>query len=103
MAFAELGTVVPRSGAEYAYFQETFSGMHPYWGRLPSFVCSWIYIMVLKPAEVAVLVLTFAEYTIEPIAGMIGYHNMSYYHQQTLKKLIGILTLGEYNTISYSY
>ncbi|XP_072930202.1 b(0,+)-type amino acid transporter 1-like isoform X2 [Epargyreus clarus] len=40
--------------------------MHKFWGPLPSFICAWIYVMILRPAEVAVIVMTFAEYAVEP-------------------------------------
>lgn len=66
LSFAELGTVLGKSGAEYAYFQEAFSNAHKYWGPLPSFICAWIYVVILRPAEVAIIVMTFAEYTIQP-------------------------------------
>lgn len=96
LAFAELGTVVQRSGAEYAYFMDSFGPLHPFWGNLPAFLASWIYVVVLRPAEVAVIVLTFAEYFCQPILDalcikdfIIGDH---------LKKLVAILALG---TITY--
>ncbi|CAH2234897.1 jg23508 [Pararge aegeria aegeria] len=60
LSFAELGTVVGKSGAEYAYFQAAFGKMHKFWGPLPSFICAWIYVVILRPAEVAIIVLTFA-------------------------------------------
>ncbi|KAJ0173834.1 hypothetical protein K1T71_010983 [Dendrolimus kikuchii] len=66
LSFAELGTVVGKSGAEYAYFQEAFGKTHRYWGPLPSFICAWIYVVILRPAEVAIIVMTFAEYAIQP-------------------------------------
>lgn len=66
LSFAELGTVVGKSGAEYAYFQEAFGKTHKYWGPLPSFICAWIYVVILRPAEVAIIVMTFAEYAIQP-------------------------------------
>ncbi|XP_063831563.1 b(0,+)-type amino acid transporter 1-like [Ostrinia nubilalis] len=68
LSFAELGTVVGKSGAEYAYFQEAFGNTHKYWGPLPSFICAWIYVVILRPAEVAIIVMTFAEYAIQPFS-----------------------------------
>jgi solute carrier family 7 (L-type amino acid transporter), member 9/15 len=44
LCFAELGTVVPRSGAEYAYLIEAFAKTDKFWGPLPSFVCAWVYV-----------------------------------------------------------
>ncbi|KAM3958858.1 b(0,+)-type amino acid transporter 1 [Aphomia sociella] len=66
LSFAELGTVVNKSGAEYSYFQEAFGKTHKFWGPLPSFICAWIYVMILRPAEVAIIVMTFAEYAMQP-------------------------------------
>lgn len=66
LSFAELGTVVGKSGAEYSYFQEAFGNTHKYWGPLPAFICAWIYVVILRPAEVAIIVMTFAEYAIQP-------------------------------------
>ncbi|XP_043287112.1 b(0,+)-type amino acid transporter 1-like [Venturia canescens] len=92
LAFAELSTVVPRSGAEYAYFVEAFGPLHKWGGQVPAFVCSWVYVMVLRPAEVAVVILTFAEYSIQPFSSLI--ENLPPESMYSLKKLIGLLALG---------
>lgn len=91
LAFAELSTVVPRSGAEYAYFIEAFGPLHHYAGQIPAFICSWVYVMLLRPAEVAVITLTFAEYSVQPFS---GYLNLPSDSMMSLKKLIAIMTLG---------
>ncbi|CAG9821866.1 unnamed protein product, partial [Phaedon cochleariae] len=67
LAYSELGTLVPRSGSEYAYFVDSFGPLHKFWGNLPAFVYSWIMIVVIRPAEIAVLVLTFSQYLCQPI------------------------------------
>lgn len=92
LAFAELSTVVPRSGAEYAYFIEAFGPLHPYAGQIPAFTCSWIYVMLLRPAEVAVIMLTFAEYSIQPFSGYLD--NLSDDSVATLKKFLAIMGLA---------
>lgn len=92
LAFAELSTVVPRSGAEYAYFIEAFGPLNAYAGQIPAFICSWIYVMLLRPAEVAVIILTFAEYSVQPFSGY--FCNLSDDSTATLKKLIAIIALG---------
>lgn len=84
--------MVPRSGAEYAYFIEAFGPLHAYFGQLPAFTCSWIYVMLLRPAEVAVIILTFAEYSVQPFSGYLS--NLSSDSMATLKKFIAILALG---------
>lgn len=94
LCFAELGTVVPRSGAEYAYLMEAFSKTHTFWGPLPAFVTSWVYVVILRPAEIAVIVLTFAEYFIQPINKLIGLDEAPREEQEHLLKLIAFLALG---------
>ncbi|CAB0037037.1 unnamed protein product [Trichogramma brassicae] len=92
LAFAELSAVVPRSGAEYAYFVEAFSPLHRYLGQLPAFICSWVFVFILRPAEVAVITLTFAEYFVQPFRGYIGEIDEETYGY--VKKMIAILALG---------
>ncbi|KAG7187648.1 hypothetical protein KM043_016706 [Ampulex compressa] len=92
LAFAELSTVVPRSGAEYAYFIEAFSPLHRYAGQIPAFVCSWVYVLLLRPAEVAVVMLTFAEYSVQPFSYYLT--DLPPESMSTLKKLIALLALG---------
>ncbi|XP_069700887.1 b(0,+)-type amino acid transporter 1-like [Periplaneta americana] len=99
LAFAELGTVVPRSGAEYAYFQEAYGGLHRFWGPLPSFICSWVYVVVLRPAEVAVIILTFSEYICQPFAYYMS--DMPAESQEMAKKIIAILGLGLLTYINF--
>ncbi|KAL0105900.1 hypothetical protein PUN28_015965 [Cardiocondyla obscurior] len=92
LAFAELSTVVPRSGAEYAYFIEAFGPLHAYAGQIPAFICSWIYVMLLRPAEVAVITLTFAEYSVQPFSKYLC--GLSVNSMAMLKNLIAIIALG---------
>lgn len=102
LCFAELGTVVPKSGAEYAYLFETFSKQHKFWGPLPAFLCSWVYVVILRPAEIAVIVLTCAEYSIQPLGSLIGLDEMSQEQQLQLTKLIALLGLGIITYINLS-
>nr|XP_023029682.1 b(0,+)-type amino acid transporter 1-like isoform X1 [Leptinotarsa decemlineata] len=67
LAYSELGTLVPRSGSEYAYFVDSFSPLHRFWGPLPAFIYSWIMTVAIRPAEIAVLLLTFSQYLCQPI------------------------------------
>lgn len=55
LCFAELGTLVPRSGADYAYLLEGMQKLHRFWGPLPAFICAWVFVLFLRPAEVAVI------------------------------------------------
>lgn len=94
LAFAELGTVVPKSGGEYSYFLEAYGKLHPFWGPLPAFICSYIYILILRPAEVAVICLTFAEYVLQPLICMSG--GLSEESSAHDKKLIALCALGKW-------
>lgn len=92
LGFAELGTVVPRSGAEYAYFVEAFTPMHDYLGEIPAFICSWIYVLALRPVEVAVVVLTFAEYIVQPFSHYMT--DLSADSMLMVIRLISVMALG---------
>lgn len=85
--------MVPRSGAEYAYILEAYGPLHKYAGNLPAFICSWVYVIILRPAEVAVIILTFAEYSIQPFHGMLP-KGITPETMNTVKKMIALLALG---------
>ena len=60
LAYAELGTMIPKSGGEYAYLLDS---LHPVFAFLFAWVSAWI----LKPSGVAVIALTCAEYVLVPL------------------------------------
>ncbi|KAJ8931213.1 hypothetical protein NQ314_015910 [Rhamnusium bicolor] len=92
LSYAELGTLVPRSGSEYAYFMDSFGPLHKFWGNLPSFVYSWIMIVIIRPAEVAVIVLTFSEYLCQPILNIFCIKNPG--DTEKVIKAIALVALG---------
>uniref|UniRef100_A0A3Q2W5B1 b(0,+)-type amino acid transporter 1 n=1 Tax=Haplochromis burtoni TaxID=8153 RepID=A0A3Q2W5B1_HAPBU len=59
LCYAELGTMITKSGGEYPYFMEAF-------GSIVAYLYSWTTIMVLKPSSFAIITLSFAEYTSTP-------------------------------------
>lgn len=59
VCYAELGTSFPRSGGDYAYTLEAF-------GPLTAFLRLWITVVIVHPASLAVLSLTFATYLVKP-------------------------------------
>ncbi|XP_018578925.1 b(0,+)-type amino acid transporter 1-like [Anoplophora glabripennis] len=67
LTYAELSTLVPRSGSDYVYFMSTFNKYHRFWAKLPSFLYSMVMIMVIRPASIAVVLLTFSHYISDPI------------------------------------
>lgn len=98
LAYAELGTVVGKSGAEYAFYQAAFTPLHKFWGPLPSFINVWITVIFVRPAEVAVIILTFAEYFVTFI--LFGKDIDSDLFDQS-KKLVALLALGIITLINF--
>lgn len=59
LCYAELSALVPESGGEYAYILRTF-------GSLPAFLVIYVYVLVGRPASIAAISLSFAEYALAP-------------------------------------
>ncbi|XP_036820010.1 b(0,+)-type amino acid transporter 1 isoform X1 [Oncorhynchus mykiss] len=59
LCYAELGTMITKSGGEYPYLMEAF-------GSVMAYLYSWSTIMVLKPSSFAIIALSFAEYASTP-------------------------------------
>ncbi|KAK6186266.1 hypothetical protein SNE40_008336 [Patella caerulea] len=59
MCYAELGTCILKSGADYAYIKEGFGG-------LPSFLYLWVALIIIFPTGNAITALTFSNYILQP-------------------------------------
>ncbi|XP_042293407.1 B(0,+)-type amino acid transporter 1 [Sceloporus undulatus] len=59
LCFAELGTMITKSGGEYPYLMEAF-------GPIPAYLFSWTSLVVIKPTSFAIICLSFAEYVSAP-------------------------------------
>lgn len=74
---------------------EAFGKKGKFWGPLPAFVCGWVYVMILRPAEIAIIILTFAEYTIYPFHNVLGLDNLSEQQRANITKIVALLALGK--------
>lgn len=81
LCYAELGTVVNRSGGEYAYLTAAL-------GPLPGFLQLWTSLVVLQPTPLAVMARTFAIYTAKPFFTGCD-------PPEAVVKLLAIVGLGE--------
>uniref|UniRef100_A0A5F9D7C7 Solute carrier family 7 member 9 n=1 Tax=Oryctolagus cuniculus TaxID=9986 RepID=A0A5F9D7C7_RABIT len=59
LCFAELGTMITKSGGEYPYLMEAF-------GPIPAYLFSWSSLLVMKPSSFAIICLSFSEYVATP-------------------------------------
>ena len=60
LSYAELGTMIPQSGGEYAYIRVVY-------GDFPAFLVIWIQVIMLQPGSLAILALTFGNYCLQPL------------------------------------
>lgn len=62
LCYAELGTMIPKSGGEYPILLEAF-------GPIPAYLFAWTATVIAKPASLSLLSLTFARYILVLIFG----------------------------------
>ncbi|XP_072036511.1 Y+L amino acid transporter 2-like [Amphiura filiformis] len=60
LSYAELGTMIPEFGGEYAYIRFVY-------GDFPAFLALWIQLILIQPGSIAILTLTFGNYCLQPL------------------------------------
>jgi len=66
LTYAELGTAIPESGSEHAYYKHTFLPMGRTLGRIPVFLFDWFGVFIIRPSQFAIMSLTLGTYVTQP-------------------------------------
>ena len=89
LCYSELGTMIPRSGAEFQYLLESY-------GSLPAFLFSWTFVLFQRPAGQIMVLLVFGSYIIEAIfPGCGGREDLG-----PLVKILAAAAMGELRFLS---
>ncbi|XP_071824236.1 b(0,+)-type amino acid transporter 1-like [Apostichopus japonicus] len=59
LCYAELGTIIPKSGGEFPYLYDTY-------GPALGFLYAWVSTILMRPSSLSIISLTFAEYFVQP-------------------------------------
>ena len=102
LAYAELGTLIPKSGGEYIYYMEAFAPHHRFWGPLLPFLHAWISVNLLRTASTAIAALSFAEYAMIPLMASIGFCDPINYHY-VLTRLTASLCICKLDVADYPF
>lgn len=63
LCYAELGTMIPKSGGEFVYLREAY-------GEIPAFLFAFTNTLISKPAQITAIVMATANYVTTPFAAL---------------------------------
>ncbi|XP_061198388.1 b(0,+)-type amino acid transporter 1-like isoform X1 [Saccostrea echinata] len=66
LCYAELGTMIPKSGGEHSYLMYTFGKMDKCLGPIPAFLYDWVGLFIIRPTMFAIMTLSLGTYAIKP-------------------------------------
>ncbi|XP_045193262.1 b(0,+)-type amino acid transporter 1-like isoform X2 [Mercenaria mercenaria] len=66
LAYAELGTSIPKSGGEHAYLMYTFASEKCKLGNVVAFLYDWVGMFILRPTMFTVMTLSLGTYMVKP-------------------------------------
>lgn len=88
LCYAELGTMIPKSGGEFAYLLEAFGGPG-------AFLYSWTSVTLLRPSQTAIIALAFGQYVAEPFFPSCMSRDPDRQDLNVLVKLLAALCIGK--------
>lgn len=88
LCYCELGTMIPKSGGEFVYLLEGL-------GALPAFLYSWTSVVLLRPAQTAIIALAFGSYVAEPFFPSCVSQDSERPDLHVLVKILAALCIGE--------
>lgn len=71
---------------------ESYGPLHKFWGPLPGFIYSFVIVVLVRPIEVAAIVMASAEYIVELVYSFICIEDPD--NIEIVKKLIAIIELS---------
>ena len=84
LCYVELGTMILRSGAEWAYLGKAFGG-------LPAFMFTFVSVTVIRPSSMAIICLTCGSYLVEPFYGL----DCTTEEKISATKMLAVSVIGE--------
>ncbi|CAG0890056.1 unnamed protein product [Cyprideis torosa] len=97
LSYAELGLVVPESGGEGTYLLAAFGHLHNFLGPLFGYLFNYLALVAMKPAQVAIICLTFSKYVLDPVFNALKWQDCDFEDRKILlEKLVAAACICEY-------